>query len=395
MKKFIGEEKRKWKRLSEERFRHELCKKSRGKGVLDKNRAEKHTSENKTRTTVNQDSSQSSSTRKRVSSVRGGFRQPSMPKRARLVAPKNLCLDTSYDEFTNFISKFRLAITESGNNIDIDFLKIQAVTSGAALVFAAELDRWRRTQNVTPRARKINKWNSSVSRAFNEMGLFKLLNVSNPPAPVPDPYGVKIIKFQSLGDQDTKLDPGESAKKFREILESTTGISVAKGHRKAMYRGLSEAMTNVLSHAYEGMNSTTVPYIENAWWVSGDYNQNSKELSVYVYDQGIGIPNSFKTKEKWRDAYEGFKRLFVEHHDGNLIDAAMGSTKTRTGLRHRGKGLRDIRDWIKNNKSGELRIMSGSGELKITPDGQTQITALRRELGGTLIHWRIKIDGET
>ena len=194
-----------------------------------------------------------------------------------------------------------------------------------------------------------------------------------------------------MGDRDAGPEPGVSAKEFREILENTTGISVAKNYRKAIYKLLSETMNNVMSHAYEERDNEPIPYIENAWWVSGDYNINSEILSVYVYDQGIGIPKSFRTKKMWIDVFDDFKRAFKDHHDGDILDSATASTKTRTGLNHRGKGLRDMRRWITGNDHGELRIMSGSGDLKVSSNGEKKVTSLQQELGGTLIHWRIKI----
>ena len=72
-----------------------------------------------------------------------------------------------------------------------------------------------------------------------------------------------------------------------------------------------------------------------------------------------------------------------------MIKAATLLGRSQTGEEHRGFGLRDIMNIVRVSGDGTLRIMSNRGEYRLNSDGSEHTQNHRRNLGGTLIEWRL------
>ena len=295
-----------------------------------------------------------------------------------LPCPEHLSFERDYEGVLKLISNIRDHSRRSRNErIYINFAPIRTVAPSGALVLAAELDRW---NSLLGRSRfrraDTSTWAPNVRRLLGQMGFFDLLNLDCAPDV---PSGDSLyVKFRS----GTKVD-GEAVEDLRQI-DLEPFVSVPK--ERLLFAAVTEAMTNVVHHAYRGGHSGP-----EKWWLSAAHEAN--EVVILIYDQGAGIPKTLPLTlgERMRDLVP--ERLAT--HDGKLIEVAHQFSRSETRERHRGRGLqRDVRRYIEAHEGrGMYRVISGRGEYTV-PAGtgvEGRVNSLPRPLQGTLIEWRLKL----
>jgi hypothetical protein len=171
------------------------------------------------------------------------------------------------------------------------------------------------------------------------MGLFELLKL--PPLENNSPTNdTTFLKFIS-----GKNSEGEKAKQLRENIERVIGKSLEQ--KLHLFDGLTEAFTNTTQHAYDKDNSKEF----DKWWITASYKQEDKKLIVSMYDRGNSIPTTMHTDKKWSWIWLD-ERKRTKH--SKLIKIAMETsfknknTRTKTEEPNRGKGLKQLLDFIKN-----------------------------------------------
>lgn len=146
---------------------------------------------------------------------------------------------------------------------------------------------------------------------------------------------------------------------------------------------LNEAVVNTVGHAYKFEVAHTPPKAMQKWWMFSLYKDEL--LFVAIYDQGVGIPRSLKSKPELSDYLRP-----RNYNDSRLIQAAIGSPWTSTKMPHRGKGLPEMLEFSQNLKHGGLSIWSQHGGVIYNADvGKESRHKLRRPLPGTLVLWSI------
>ena len=263
----------------------------------------------------------------------------------------------------------------------IDFRPIRQVTPSGALVLAAELDRVNHLKGRPPLKQiDADQWDPNVRRLLKEMGFFKLLQTSSPTGE-PIASDDRYIEFRS----GEKVD-GEVVDELRR-LDLDPHVNVPKN--RLLFSAITEAMTNVRQHAYGNRQSySTAPRF---WWLSASFNTEKKEITVMIYDQGSGIPETLP--KKWGESLRNLLPAELVDDHARLIEAAHELSRSRTRERHRGRGFeRDIRHYIANLDKGQgtYRIISGRGEYTAeSGGGPTNRRSFRGCLEGTFIQWRI------
>ena len=172
---------------------------------------------------------------------------------------------------------------------------------------------------------------------------------------------------------------------------------------RSVYKGVSEAMTNCFHHAYA--DHSLPPHLCK-WWLFS--REDKGELHVVFCDLGIGIPRSlFREDEKVaRDWMERLKSWLAERvtdwrqaDDALKIKAAVEIGQTRTGLPHRGKGLKQMVGFLDaiGNNSAKVTIYSGGGVYRRMPKkGRPQefthaLSDKKTTISGTMISWSIPL----
>lgn len=159
--------------------------------------------------------------------------------------------------------------------------------------------------------------------------------------------------------------------------------------RSQLFASLSEAITNVINHAYPESESHGN---DKKWWMFSQ--RKDGKLFIAVCDHGIGIPGSLRAKPYLKDY---LRRIFVTSRrrmDETLISDAVGSPRTVTQLPYRGKGLPEMLAFVKLLGDGSLSILSehGAFSYKARLD-HANSTTFRNAINGTLIFWEIPLEG--
>ncbi|NQV46855.1 MAG: hypothetical protein HQ504_03655 [Rhodospirillaceae bacterium] len=299
--------------------------------------------------------------------------------------PSTFSLRSNYNDVIEFINIIRECGVVNGYRVIVNFKPLRNIGSSAALLLAAELDRWRLSQGFRHRVIDVRKWNPSIRTLLQQMGLFDVLEVINPPKDINAPSGPRsFVRFRSKNRTF-----GTLAEQMSDDLES---LGAPLPFRDKLYRGLTEAMTNVAHHAYPEDGKHETPPLKGQWWMSGSFDQSSRRLTVIFYDQGVGIPYTLPRKHSEKYLSSILTRLNLGDNDASRICAAMEIKASRTQQSHRGGGLCDIRAYTDLVPDGRLRILSGQGEYIYSrsendKSGSEELLTHRKPIGGTLIQW--------
>ena len=282
----------------------------------------------------------------------------------------------------------------------INFKQIEEISPGAALVVAAELDRLNKL--VHRRNRKLivldaEEWNDNVRERLEGMGFFDLLDVPMRKKTKPsDGSGTRYVRFRT----GEKVD-GQKIEELRTLdLEHPSHDNDNNDddnndddnvpNRRRLYAAVTEAMTNVVHHAYQHNARNPTPN----WWLSASQNVKKGEIRILLYDQGIGIPKTLP--KKFNDYIINFFK-FGDPMDADLIYAAHKLNRSSSKKGHRGHGLeRDVRQYVQSvDCVSAYRVTSLHGQYtwEKGSDGQIKESRrnYRRELPGTLIEWRLTL----
>ena len=303
----------------------------------------------------------------------------------QLLLPETLSFKKNYEKTITFFNDLREA---SGRRIPlkIDFTTLRHVGPAAALVLAAELDSWRLMGRHRIRVLDIDRWNQDIRYILGEMGLFELVRVANPPPNLnSNRPSIRFIRFKSSDVAD-----GELATYLRTDLEVVTGQIPGWQH---LYRGLAEAMTNVRQHAYSSdSHGTSMHSNIRKWWMCGAYDQRRKILTCSFFDRGVGIPATLPRTHAWERIREFLKEWRLSENDASLIAAATAMGRTSTGAGHQGRGLADVKEFVKRSGGGgRLRILSREGQYIYEGEGKERTSLLSSSIGGTLIEWEVTL----
>ena len=324
--------------------------------------------------------------RRRAARRRRVGEKPSGFERGRVTAtcPSVLALEENFDEVVALISEIRgMSRRRRNERTYVDFRQIREVKPSGALVLAAELDRWNRLPGNRSKFKRadVEEWDPNVRRLLGEMGFFDLLGVSVSDLGQSASEGARYVKFRSGVTVD--------GKEFDDLRRDDLKPFIDVPNETLLFAAVSEAMTNVVHHAYEGTRGTQDAL--RRWWLSAAFDAAHGELAILIYDQGLGIPNT--VPKNFGDRVLG---LFGDA-DAQLIQAAHNLDRSATGEAHRGFGLqRDVRRYIRDfDGSGTYRVISGKGEYTVQAGkgGIESTRTFRRSLEGTFIEWRLQVNG--
>jgi hypothetical protein len=217
--------------------------------------------------------------------------------------------------------------------------------------------------------------NDVVEQLFQHIGLLSKLGIPNRRQEI-NADNVKHWQYVKGGSAD-------DVKKFKELLHS---ISLKEEIRTGLFESMSEAVTNSIHHAYPG--------IELKEWRMFAQLRDGK-LTVAICDQGVGIPNSLKNKPELKEWIKSRINRVKRKHDTFLIKLAIESSRSQTRLPHRGKGLKDMLEFVKNGTVGGFLVLSAKGAFSYNAvtTGHAK-RDYKTSIDGTIIEWQILLGEE-
>ncbi|MDT8879426.1 hypothetical protein RSO68_08090 [Halomonas saccharevitans] len=311
--------------------------------------------------------------------------------RVFLTLPEKMNLSTHYDETMPYISAIR-ALSQNPRSrryyrlAYVKFDALREISSSAALLLTSELSRWDDSirNRLTP---QVNNWDPIIFEKFNSLGFFNLFRKAQvgPPKEKKEP-NVQFMKYLKGNHED------KDYRRLKVQLHEVIGERVQKW--VFLHGGLDEAITNVCHHAYP-KNTRTLKKDQN-WYLTGAFDKVTRELKIVFCDQGVGIPKSLPSSKIWEKVLEWTSSLpnVNRSKHATLLKAAMEVSRTSTNQSDRGKGLPDMKEFIRKRGAGYLAIMSGHGMYKLmVSNGQEthKSDTLRLPVEGTLIIWRVQL----
>jgi len=300
--------------------------------------------------------------------------------------PESFDLLDNYEECVRFINQLAHKVLIDQAFVKIDFGSCISMSADAALVLAAEVDRCvsLRTYLGKPKLHGTYPSNKSVRRFLQELGFYKLLDLKEPESPI-DLQDRRFIQMRTGVRAKGQIIDELEEMVFGNVVRFDTQAG------KALFRGLSEAMTNVTRHAYDAEFGQSLPVKRGQWWMAGYWNRDRHEIMAFMYDQGVGIPATLPKTHKEQVGILG-RILGRSVSDADLVKLSMQLGKTRTAAPQHGKGMADLKRLVELAHEGHLRILSGTGGYLYARKGDEtheQKNDLDSRVNGTFIEWRI------
>ncbi|NPT44320.1 hypothetical protein GNZ12_24020 [Paraburkholderia sp. 1N] len=266
----------------------------------------------------------------------------------------------------------------TGIEILISFDRTERVFSDGMLLLVAEL---RRLLKYTEGKFKITctvPLNDKVAQVAKQVGLFEMLGVEC----AVQPRDNDVVMWRHA------YGSGAQGSRFDDVLSDYDG-EITPALSSALYRGVSEAMTNVVNHAYvsprlDGLDMQ----MKGDWWMFSAEQEG--KLSVVFCDLGAGISGTLpgSRPEVWRRIMRWDNR-----GDARVIEAAVADSVSRTKKGHRGKGLGQIVKVIEAVRGASVAVYSNRGIYRRTAQGEVKVHQMGGSILGTLINWQIPLAG--
>ena len=328
------------------------------------------------------------------------------PARLTIKPPKIFSLSENYNGTVKCLRKLKKQVKKNLNktnetNIFVDLSRIEDIQPAAAVVLAAELDRWRQLGKI----KKLNpinlkSWDKSTLYYLRDLGLFELLGIDESVLKehlqgLDKKHERKVaLRFISGGKKNRQ----KASQLTEELAKIIPSFKVDDETKMALKTGLAEAALNSFNHAYpEGrLEGLVFPVGETHWWAAAscDHDKDGAEtVKFIVYDQGVGIRKTILKKDLGSDVLKRLKDTISPRTDSNIITELLNKPESSTGKSNRGKGLPQI---VKaaSYAGGRLRLISGHGHVIYTKEeGAKSSGDHRRHLGGTLIEWTFLLGG--
>jgi hypothetical protein len=274
-----------------------------------------------------------------------------------------------------------------------NFETITLITPAAALVVAAEYERFKILTGTPPLAANARKWAPEVFVTLWEIGFFEIVGFpQGEHRELPGGGSVKVLRMQSGETAD--------ANEITRLIEGLKQLypSVEQSFEDGMvhlYGALIEAVGNVCGHAYRGGRLTQSVA---RWWMTGAVDSTSRRTTAVIYDQGVSIPISLPNWTRYAGFLKRFTALLSLHpdpedprSDGQAIAIAVEESVSSTGEAFRGHGLAQMKNFVDLCRDGYLRIMSRNGEVIFRPGTNPIVTTHSASIGGTLIEWNVSL----
>lgn len=311
--------------------------------------------------------------------------------RVTLTLPPVMNLSSHYDESMRYVNAIR-ALTKNPRSrryyrlASVKFDSLREISSSAALLLTSELSRWDDSirNNLAP---QTQNWDPVIFEKFNSLGFFNLFRKAKVAPPKDHTEStVHFVKYVKGNHED------KDYRGLRRQLIDIIGEKVKKW--PLLHGGLDEAITNVCHHAYP--STLKMREKDRNWYLTGAFNDKTRELKIVFCDQGIGVPASLPTSKIWEKVLDSIAKVpsVNRRKHATLLKAAMEVSRTSTDKTDRGKGLPDMKEFIRQRGAGYLALMSGHGLYKLTvnKNGETHKTdTLNHPVEGTLIIWRVQL----
>lgn len=315
------------------------------------------------------------------------------PRRNRiaLVVPSELSLKDNYEETVAFIDALRLHALQEFRPVDLFFENVVYLEPAALTVLTAEIHRCRNLRRIggKPAVSGYYPTDPAIYRQLREIGFFRLLDIADrAPAETRSGDGAERLVLPFLTDAYVTSD--RSAQFIDLLADAIEGAAPMDEQSKRYLQGaIVEAMKNSAEHAYK--LKPRYQALGHRWWLTGVFDRTANEVSIILFDQGVGIPATLEPD--LLDIIESLTRAQgLQPRDSLMIEVATRPGQTSTGQSGRGLGFKTMRKFVDACDDGDLIVYSNHGNYLYARSGTARGDG-SLSLGGTLIQWRFRHSG--
>jgi hypothetical protein len=303
-------------------------------------------------------------------------------------APSRFCLTKGLGiEVVKFLKAVANRVLVIGKPVRLNFKDTEAFYVPGAIFLFAELDRIISLSNLPKPITIIDPYRRRPREVLKQIQIHQLTGDKSEIVPTRD----DVVFWKATKGSD------QSGDDLGPILEFVTERSNEKHIKQVevsgIWRGVSEAVANVVDHAYENPRADGFQGLdETKWWMFTQIRE--QRFTAAVCDLGCGykstinqnIPESFIAL---------FKDLFrLQNKDAAAIKVAMEYGRSGTKQDNRGKGSRDALSVLTMHGQGELTVLSNSGLVQFSLNGgheDVTMDDIGIDIGGTVIWWRLPL----
>lgn len=302
-----------------------------------------------------------------------------------LRSPAKFSLHENNEETVLYLRRIYDQVVIFNQRCVIDLSGLKSISVGAALALVAEINRAEilrpgHTRGILPLTAKLRALLNSVGFVTASAGFT---------ATYEEPGGGQFLRMRSGLAEEAKNTAFLDAF-LRSIFPPDTMPDAVRGRLKG---AVTEALLNVVDHAYNPDIDRDHKCPDKRWWIFGAAHPTEGCYFV-VYDLGVGIPATVPSTaaESIREAYQALGND-QRRADYELIKIAVTRPSSRTGIQGRGRGLPEMRRLIDRVGDGMLWITSGRGHY-IYARGEKPLDygfSMNHDLHGTLVVWQLKV----
>lgn len=291
-----------------------------------------------------------------------------------VVAPRNFSLLNNAEEFLSFVALLRIH-NRDRQRVQLVMKDTEKITTDAILVLRAVISEFHHNGVYFTGDIPSNK---EVQQVLLESGFFEELRIN-----------FKYERNTKNNIKTHKKKRVESALTSDLIAQAAETVWNEKKRCNGIQRTLIECMGNTFDHAWLRRSH------RECWFLSVYHNEQERKVSFAFVDLGVGIFESIKRKK-----YSGAIKQFFERVSGQYKDNAEllkliiheEIKRTRSGDKHRGRGLPGIYKAFERNQLSNLTIISNNVFANFAPENYRLI---KNYFVGTFIYWELHEDNES
>jgi len=305
-------------------------------------------------------------------------------------APRRVdILDFHGRELGRFIRAVADAVLVRHEAVSLNFRETEAFIAGGTILLFAELDRIKSQSELEKPLTLIDPRRRRAKEVLKQIGLYELTGDSCDVVPLRD----DVIYWKATKGANQS---GHQMAMIEVVAERVRATYADTLLLHQVWRGVSEAVTNSVEHAYkkprgDGFNGLA----ETKWWMFTQVRDNM--FGVAVCDLGCGYRATIEETIPEQFISQLAATFAGSSKDARAIHTAMEYGRTGTHYPNRGKGSRDAMSVLESHKAGNLVIISNSGTMAYEfregrPPRHTS-GSLELDVRGTIVLWWLPLRG--
>ncbi|WP_122435044.1 ATP-binding protein [Pseudomonas viridiflava] len=309
-----------------------------------------------------------------------------------ITAPRSInFFDQCYIDFFKFISNIELIGSRKRVLINMD--EVLEIKTAALLILYSTIE----ILQIKTRDKDVVKFTACKEKRIGislwQAGFWDMTNQSSSM-----PRYKSIKKELEICTASLAATQAGDESELRKVVEYAQATVLESGlddeSDLLAYNAITESVSNVWQHAYDGSFFEKGINIELArWWINVERIED--QFFIVVYDRGAGIPFTLQKKPWYKIALIDGQRGTIHSIplDAMGIKLAVEYGQSRFKNDNRGKGLSEAKEFVQSNPQGIMLIYSGFGSFAFYSErNDTKLDELPKRFPGTLIQWNLKLE---